>query len=218
MPLATRKAFEAASGVKLIDGLGATEMLHVFISAQGDDIRDGAIGTPVPGFSATILDADGNELPDGEIGRLAVKGPTGCRYLADARQASYVQNGWNIPGDSMWRDGTGTSGIPARADDMIISAGYNIAGPEVEGALLTHPDVAECACVGIPDEERGMVVKAFVVPRDPAMATEAFAKELQDHAKSVIAPYKYPRQVEFRDRAPEDRPGKLQRFKLRVEQ
>ncbi|MDP9463302.1 MAG: AMP-binding protein [Actinomycetota bacterium] len=217
LPLATRKAFEAASGIKLIDGLGATEMLHVFISAAGDDIRDGAIGRPVPGFAATILDTDGNEVPAGEIGRLAVKGPTGCRYLADDRQASYVHDGWNFPGDSMWRDADGYFWYAARADDMIISAGYSIAGPEVEGALLTHPDVAECACVGIPDDERGMVVKAFVVARDPALATDAFVQELQDHVKKTIAPFKYPRRIEFRAELPRTATGKLQRYKLRAE-
>ncbi len=218
LPLATRKAFEAASGIKLIDGLGATEMLHVFISAAGDDIRDGAIGTPVPGFAATILGPDGNELPDGEIGRLAVKGPTGCRYLSDDRQAKYVQNGWNIPGDSMWRDADGYFWYVARDDDMIISSGYNIAGPEVEGALLAHSGVAECACIGVPDDERGMVVTAFVVAKDPAMATDVFAKELQDHVKNTIAPFKYPRRIEFRAELPKTATGKLQRYRLRAEQ
>jgi 2-aminobenzoate-CoA ligase len=218
LPLATRQAFEAASGIKLIDGLGATEMLHVFISASGDDIRDGAIGKPIPGFAATILDAEGNELPAGEIGRLGVKGPTGCRYLSDARQANYVQNGWNIPGDSMWRDGDDYFWYVARADDMIISSGYNIAGPEVEGALLTHSGVAECACIGAPDEQRGMVVTAYVVAKDPAMATAAFAKELQDHVKKTIAPFKYPRRIEFRTELPKTATGKLQRYRLRAEQ
>ena len=193
-------------------------MLHVFISATGDDIRDGAIGKAIPGFSATILDANGNELPAGEIGRLAVKGPTGCRYLSDIRQANYVQNGWNIPGDSMWRDEDGYFWYVARADDMIISSGYNIAGPEVEGALLTHSGVAECACIGVPDEERGMVVTAFVVVKDPAMATAAFAKELQDHVKQTIAPFKYPRRIEFRSELPKTATGKLQRYRLRAEQ
>jgi 2-aminobenzoate-CoA ligase len=218
LPLSTRKAFEAASGIRLIDGLGATEMLHVFISATGDDIRDGAIGKPVPGYEATILDTDGNHLPAGEIGRLAVKGPTGCRYLADDRQANYVQDGWNLPGDSMWCDDDGYFWYAARADDMIISAGYNIAGPEVEGVLLGHPGVAECACIGVPDDKRGMIVKAFVVPRDPASASDAFAKELQDHVKKTIAPYKFPRQIEFRAELPKTATGKLQRFKLRAEQ
>jgi 2-aminobenzoate-CoA ligase len=218
LPLGTRKAFEAACGVKLIDGLGATEMLHVFISASGDDIRDGAIGTPVPGYEARIIDVDGNELPAGEIGRLAVKGPTGCRYLADNRQANYVQDGWNLPGDSMWRDADGYFWYAARADDMIISAGYNIAGPEVEGVLLSHPGVAECACVGVPDDERGMVVKAFVVATDPASASAAFAEEVQDLVKRTIAPYKYPRQIEFRADLPKTATGKLQRFKLRAGQ
>ena len=218
LPLATRKAFEAASGIKLIDGLGATEMLHVFIAAAGDDIRDGAIGKAIPGFSATILDANGNELPAGEIGRLGVKGPTCCRYISDVRQANYVQNGWNIPGDSMWRDDDGYFWYVARADDMIISSGYNIAGPEVEAALLSHSGVAECACIGVPDDERGMVVTAFVVAKDPAMATAAFAKELQDHVKQMIAPFKYPRRIEFRTELPKTATGKLQRYRLRAEQ
>lgn len=218
LALATRTRFEAATGIKMIDALGATEMLHVFISAAGDDIRPGAVGRPIPGFEARIVDASGHELPCGEIGRLAVKGPTGCRYLADPRQTEYVQGGWNFPGDSMWRDDDGYFWYAARADDMIISSGYNIAGPEVEAAILTHDGVAECACVGVPDDERGMIVKAFVVPKDPTFATDAFAKELQDHVKQSIAPYKYPRLVEFRAELPKSTTGKLQRFKLRAGQ
>jgi 2-aminobenzoate-CoA ligase len=217
LPLSTRQAIERATGIKLIDGLGATEMLHVFISSAGDDIRDGAVGKPIPGFAATILDDAGHEAEPGVVGRLAVKGPTGCRYLADERQTTYVRDGWNFPGDSMHRDADGYFWYDARADDMIISAGYNIAGPEVEAALLSHPRVAECACVGVADADRGMVVKAYVVPKDSADCTDVFAKELQDHVKNTIAPYKYPRQIEFRSELPKTATGKLQRFKLRAE-
>ena len=217
LPLATRQAIEQLTEIRLIDGLGATEMLHVFISAAGDEIRPGAIGKPLAGFTAAIVDDDGNEVPNGTVGRLAVKGPTGCRYLGDDRQATYVQHGWNFPGDAMWRDDDGYFWYAARADDMIISSGYNIAGPEVEAALLTHPDVAECAVVGAPDDQRGMVVTAFVVTKDPQRATPAFAQALQEHVKAAIAPYKYPRVVEFRDELPRTATGKLQRFKLRSE-
>jgi 2-aminobenzoate-CoA ligase len=215
--LATRVAFREATGIQVIDVLGATEMLHAFIADYDDNVRDGAIGRVVPGFQAMIVDADGQELPPGEIGRLAVKGPTGCRYLDDDRQANYVKDGWNFPGDSMWRDVDGYFWYAARADDMIISSGYNIAGPEVEAAVLTHPAVLECACVGVPDEDRGMVVKAFVVLRDSSTASDVVAKELQEHVKLTIAPYKYPRRIEFRDELPKTATGKLQRYKLRVE-
>jgi 2-aminobenzoate-CoA ligase len=215
LPRGTRQRFQDATGLRLVDGLGATEMLHVFIAAKGDDIREGAIGTAVPGFVVTVIDEAGSELPPGAIGRLAVKGPTGCRYLDDARQTNYVQRGWNLPGDSVLRDEDGYIWYQARADDMIISAGYNIAGPEVEGALLTHDAVAECACVGVPDEERGMLVKAFVVPREGVVASAELAAELQAHVKATIAPYKYPRLIEFRTELPKTATGKLQRFKLR---
>lgn len=215
LPLATRVAWREATGVNLIDGLGATEMLHVFISAPPDEVVDGAVGRPLPGYEAAILDEDGNELPTGEVGRLAVRGPVGCRYLADARQLNYVRNGWNLPGDSMRRDAEGNYYYVARADDMIITAGYNVAGPEVEAALLTHPAVAECACVAAPDDERGHIVKAYVVVKDPTLAGDALTRELQDHVKATIAPYKYPRAIEYRSELPKTNTGKLQRFRLR---
>ncbi len=217
LPSGTRIAFRQATGINIIDALGATEMLHVFISASGGDIRDGAVGKPVAGYEAMIVDDEFNEMPDGEIGRLAVRGPTGCRYLADDRQTAYVHDGWNLPGDSMRRDEDGYFWYVSRADDMIISSGYNIAGPEVEGAILSHAAVAECACVGIPDESRGMIVKAFVVLKDPGAATPEMATMLKDHVKQTIAPYKYPREIEFRAELPKTATGKLQRFKLRNE-
>jgi 2-aminobenzoate-CoA ligase len=215
LPLSTRQRFRDASGLRLVDGLGATEMLHVFISSKGDDIRDGAIGRAVPGFTVAVTDDDGVEVAAGVVGRLAVRGPTGCRYLDDSRQATYVQQGWNYPGDTAVRDEDGYIWYQARADDMIISAGYNIAGPEVEAALLSHDAVAECACVGVPDSERGMVVKAFVVLRPGIEPSPALVGELQAHVKSTIAPYKYPRSIEFRPELPKTATGKLQRFKLR---
>jgi 2-aminobenzoate-CoA ligase len=211
LPRATWEAFHEATGIRIIDGIGATEMLHVFISAADDDIRPGSTGRPVPGFQACVLDDDGRPVPDGTAGRLAVKGPTGCRYLADDRQTTYVQHGWNITGDTYLRDADGYFWYQARSDDMIISAGYNIAGPEVEGALLRHPAVEECAVVGLPDEDRGMVVTAFVV-----RAADCTAQELQDFVKTQIAPYKYPRVVHFVDALPKSSTGKLQRFQLRA--
>ena len=217
LPLAIRVAWREATGVNLIDGLGSTEMLHVFISATPEDVVDGTVGVPVPGFEAVIMDDDGNELPDGEIGKLAVRGPTGCRYLADSRQTNYVRGGWNYPGDSMRRGADGNFTYIARADDMIISAGYNIAGPEVEAALLTHPAVGEVACVAAPDDQRGYIVKAYVVLRPGHDQTPEMARALQDHVKASIAPYKYPRQVEFRSELPKTQTGKLQRFRLREE-
>jgi 2-aminobenzoate-CoA ligase len=185
-------------------------MLHIFISASGSDIKPGSTGRAVPGYAATIVDPLGQELPAGEAGRLAVKGPTGCRYLDDPRQAAYVQNGWNLTGDTFLRDDDGYFWYQARSDDMIISSGYNIAAPEVEEALLRHPLVAECAVVGIPDEARGMLVKAYVVS-----AGAVTASELQDFVKAEIAPYKYPREVEFVTELPKTATGKLQRFRLR---
>ena len=215
LPVATWQAFHDATGVKIIDGIGSTEMLHIFISAADDDIVPGATGTPVPGYHATIVDAEGNELPAGEIGRLAVKGPTGCRYLSDPRQSVYVQNGWNITGDTFRRDEHGYFWYQARSDDMIISSGYNIAGPEVEEAVLRHPDVVECAVIGVPDEERGHLVAAYVVLRDGVVGDAAFVKALQDFTKAEIAPYKYPRAVHVVDALPRTSTGKLQRFRLR---
>jgi 2-aminobenzoate-CoA ligase len=215
LPKATWHAFHDATGVALIDGIGATEMLHIFISASGDAIRPGSTGLPVPGYEAAVVGEDGEPVGDGEIGRLAVKGPTGCRYLADDRQRNYVQRGWNLTGDSYVRDADGYFWFQARSDDMIISSGYNIAGPEVEDALLRHPDVAECAVVGAPDEERGSIVKAYVVLAEGVPATTETASALQDFVKKEIAPYKYPRSVAFLDALPKTQTGKLQRFKLR---
>jgi 2-aminobenzoate-CoA ligase len=215
LPRATWHAFHDATGVRIIDGIGATEMLHIFVAAADDDIRPGSTGRPVPGYVAQVVDDAGLPVPDGEIGRLAVRGPTGCRYLADERQRVYVQHGWNLTGDTYLRDADGYFWYQARSDDMIISSGYNIAGPEVEEALLRHPDVVECGVVGAPDEERGQVVKAYVVLRPDTVGDEMKAKELQDFAKATIAPYKYPRRVEFVAALPRTNTGKLQRFRLR---
>ncbi|MFA9430281.1 AMP-binding protein [Egicoccus sp. AB-alg2] len=215
LPASTWHAFHERTGLKLIDGIGSTEMLHVFIASADDDIRPGSTGRAVPGYEAMIVDDDGQPVPDGTVGRLAVRGPTGCRYLADARQADYVQRGWNLTGDAFSRDEDGYFWFQARSDDLIISAGYNIAGPEVEDALLAHEDVAEAAVVGLPDEERGAVVTAFVVPRDGVERDEELVRRLQDHVKQTIAPYKYPRRIEFRDELPRTQTGKLQRFRLR---
>ncbi|MCL4682548.1 MAG: AMP-binding protein [Rhodocyclaceae bacterium] len=215
LPDATRQLWKQASGIEIIDGIGATEMIHIFISSPPEKIRRGAIGQVVPGYHARIVDADGNPLPPGKVGRLAVQGPTGCRYLADPRQSQYVQDGWNLTGDAFSMDADGYFFYQARTDDMIISAGYNIAGPEVESALLAHPAVAECGVVGVPDPERGQVVKAVVVLREGHTPGEALARELQDFVKRTIAPYKYPRAVEFVDALPRTETGKLQRFRLR---
>jgi 2-aminobenzoate-CoA ligase len=219
LPLAIFEAWREATGIKLIDGLGATEMIHIFISSEGDTIRPGATGKAIPGYEARIVDDSGNPLPPGEIGKLAVRGPTGCRYLADPeRQKKYVQNGWNLTGDAYKMDADGYFWYQARADDMIISAGYNISGPEVEGVLLEHPKVRECAVIGAPDRERTMIVKAYVVLREAQNATPQTIKELQDFVKSEIAPYKYPRAIEFVDALPRTETGKVQRFKLREQE
>lgn len=202
-------------GLKVIDGIGGTELLHIFISAAGDDIRPGATGQPVPGHRATILDADGVELPPGEPGRLAVIGPVGCRYLDDDRQGAYVVNGWNVTGDIFSRDEDGYFYYQARTDNMIVSSGYNIGGPEVEAALDEHPDVVEVAVVAEPDPERGSIVCAFVVLKDGAVADAAKVAELQDHVKHTLAPYKYPRDVRFVSALPRNTSGKVQHFKLR---
>ncbi|MBO0878448.1 MAG: AMP-binding protein, partial [Pseudonocardia sp.] len=215
LPKAVWEDFHRQTGVRIIDGIGGTEMLHVFISAADEDIRPGATGTVVPGYRAAILDHDGNEQPDGTPGRLAVTGPTGCRYLSDERQRVYVDGGWNITGDTYVRDADGYFWYQARNDDMIISSGYNIAGPEVEEALLAHPDVAEVAVVGAPDEDRGMIVKAFVVLAGATTAGPAKAAELQGFCKRTIAPYKYPREIEFIDALPRTSNGKVMRYVLR---
>lgn len=215
LPTQTRQAVEDASGLRLIDGIGATEMLHIFISAAGDDIRPGSVGKPIPGFRATILDDDGNEAPDGQVGRLAVIGPTGCRYLADERQAVYVHNGWNLTGDTFLRDAEGYYIYQARSDNMIISSGYNIAAPDVENAINQHPDVLENAVVGRPDEDRGSVVCAFIVLVEGVTGDDAKSKEIKDFVKQNIAPYKYPRDIRFVSELPRNPSGKLQHFKLR---
>ena len=215
LPKATWDAVHDACGIRIIDGIGSTEMLHIFISAADDEIRPDSTGRAVPGYVAEVQDPDGRPVPDGELGRLAVKGPTGCRYLRGDRQTTYVQDGWNITGDVYVRDSDGYFHYQARADDMIISAGYNIAGPEVEEALLRHDAVAEAAVVGVPDEDRGMIVKAVVVLRPGAELGPDPAKTLQDFVKSEIAPYKYPRAIEFAEALPRTATGKLQRFRLR---
>ncbi len=215
LPDATRQLFRNATGIEIIDGIGATEMIHIFISHTPEKVRRGATGYAIPGYQATVLDAKGKPCAPGVVGKLAIKGPTGCRYLADDRQKTYVQKGWNVTGDAYLMDRDGYFFYQARTDDMIVSAGYNIAGPEVEGALMAHEAVAECGVVGAPDEERGQVVKAFVVLKLGYQKTEAVAKMLQDHVKNAIAPYKYPRAVEFVDALPRTETGKLQRFKLR---
>jgi 2-aminobenzoate-CoA ligase len=217
LPKAIFELVREKLGIELIDGIGSTEMLHIFIATAGADIRPGATGRPVPGYQARIVDEQGYEVPPGTVGRLAVKGPTGCRYLADDRQKDYVQGGWNLTGDSFSMDEDGYFWFQARADDMIISSGYNIAGPEVESALLGHPAVAECAVVGRPDEERGQIVMAFVVAKPGVATDDALIQTLQAHVKQTIAPYKYPRQIVFRERLPKTASGKLQRFKLRQE-
>ena len=215
LPAATRALWREATGIEIIDGIGATEMFHIFISADEAHARPGATGTAVPGYRARVVDDDGNEVPAGKIGRLAVQGPTGCRYLDDPRQADYVKGGWNYTGDAYLQDADGYFFYQSRTDDMIISAGYNIAAAEVEDALLGHAAVAECAVIGVADEERGQIVKAFVVLRSSHHADEAMVKALQDFVKATVAPYKYPRAVEFREALPRTETGKLQRFRLR---
>ncbi len=215
LPAATRQLWKASTGIEIIDGIGSTEMLHIFISADEAHAKPGATGLVVPGYQAALLGEDGRPVAQGQVGRLAVKGPTGCKYLADARQANYVQKGWNLTGDAYLQDTDGHYVYQARTDDMIISGGYNIAGPEVEGALLLHPSVAECGVVGQVDEARGTIVKAFVVLKPGHAAGAEMAKVLQDFVKQTIAPYKYPREIVFRDSLPRTETGKLQRFRLK---
>ncbi|WP_342779266.1 AMP-binding protein [Nonomuraea turkmeniaca] len=215
LPQDTWEQLRERLGLRIIDGIGATEMLHIFIAAAGDEIRPGATGTPIPGYRAAILDPDGSELGPGEPGLLGVIGPVGCRYLDDQRQKNYVLNGWNVTGDIFHKDEDGYFYYQSRTDNMIVSSGYNIGGPEVEAAIDAHPDVLECAVVGRPDAERGSVVCAFVVLRNGVTGDDAKAKEIQDHVKQVLAPYKYPRDVRFRDSLPRNTNGKLQHFRLR---
>jgi 2-aminobenzoate-CoA ligase len=214
LPEATWRAWQERTGIAITDGIGSTEMMHIFVSAAGDDVRPGATGKAVPGYEATVLDPDGNPLDEG-VGRLAIKGPTGCRYLDDPRQRDYVENGWNVTGDTYRKDADGYYWYLARSDDMIVSSGYNIGAPEVENALLSHPAVAESAVIGVPCAERGQKVKAFVVLAADAEASDALVAELQAHAKAQIAPYKYPREIEFVDALPKTATGKLRRSELR---
>ena len=207
----------AKTGKPILDGIGATEMLHIFISNRFEDLQPGCTGRPVVGYEARIVDDEMNEAPRGTIGRLAVRGPTGCRYMSDARQTEYVREGWNLTGDSFYQDEDGFFHFAARSDDMIVSSGYNIAGPEVEAALLSHPDVAECAVIGADDAERGQIVEAHVVLVPSASRDATTVKRLQDHVKATIAPYKYPRSVKFIDALPKTQTGKIQRFRLRAE-
>lgn len=215
LPAPVYEEWTQKTGKPILDGIGATEMLHIFISNRLDDRHPGSTGRPVTGYEARIVDADMQEVPRGTVGRLAVRGPTGCRYLADDRQKDYVRDGWNLTGDSFVQDEQGRFHFAARSDDMIVSAGYNIAGPEVEAALLAHADVAECAVIGIDDAERGQIVEAHVVLVDGIARDEETVRRLQEHVKAVIAPYKYPRSVRFADALPKTQTGKIQRFRLR---
>ncbi len=215
LPAATRELWASATGLGMIDGIGSTELLHIFISARAQDAVPGATGQVVPGYRARVVDDQGQEVPDGTVGRLAVRGPTGCRYLADERQRQYVQHGWNLTGDAYRRDAQGHFHYVSRTDDMIVSSGYNIGAPEVEDALMSHPAVAECGVIGVPDEERGQIVKAFVVLRPEHPPSEQTLQALQDHVKATIAPYKYPRAIRFVASLPRTETGKLQRFRLR---
>jgi 2-aminobenzoate-CoA ligase len=215
LPDATRTLWREVTGLEMLDGIGATELIHIFIAAAGADVRPGAIGRPVPGYEVAILDDTLRPVPTGTIGRLAVRGPTGCRYLSDPRQRTYVQDGWNLTGDAALMDADGYVFFQARTDDLIISAGYNIGAPEVEAAVMQHPAVAECAVVGVPDEERGQVVKAVIVLAAGQQASDALAVEIQEFVKRTIAPYKYPRLVEFTAALPKTDTGKLQRFRLK---
>ena len=214
LPAPVYQEWMAKTGKPMLDGIGATEMLHIFLTNRFSDHRPACTGRPVAGYEAKVVGEDGGEMPRGEVGRLAVRGPTGCRYLADDRQRKYVKDGWNLTGDSFWQDDEGRFHFAARSDDMIVSAGYNIAGPEVEAALLSHPAVLECAVVGVADAERGQIVEAHVVLAPGHIGDSLLVKALQDHAKSVIAPYKYPRRVVFTDGLPKTQTGKIQRFRL----
>ena len=217
LPAATFNAWEKATGIRLMDGIGSTEMLHMFIGCPASAAKPGSTGTVVPGYKARVVDEHGDDVPTGTIGRLAVAGPTGCRYLNNiANQQKYVQYGWNLTGDAYWQDADGYFWYVSRTDDMIVTAGYNVSGPEVENVLLTHPAVSECAVVGIADEARGQIVKAFIVPPPGMAGSETLARELQDFVKGELAPYKYPRAIEFVAELPRTLTGKLQRYRLRT--
>jgi 2-aminobenzoate-CoA ligase len=215
LPDAIRQLWKRATGIEMTDGIGGTEVMHIYISSAGAQVRPGSIGQVVPGYQAQIVDENMQAVAPGTVGRLAVRGPTGCRYLDDPRQQDYVKNGWNLPGDTFVMDEDGYFSYRARNDDMIISAGYNIAGPEVEGALMQHEAVVECGVVGTPDEERGQIVQAFVVLKTGFAATQDMTLQLQEHVKQTIAPFKYPRRIVYLDALPRTETGKLQRFKLR---
>jgi 2-aminobenzoate-CoA ligase len=215
LPAPVYEEWTRKTGKPILDGIGATEMLHIFITNRFDDRAPGVTGRPVTGYEAKVVDAAMNEVPRGAIGKLAVKGPTGCRYLADERQGDYVRDGWNLTGDAFVQDEDGRFRFAARTDDIILSAGYNIAGPEVEAALLSHPFVAECAVIGVDDEERGQIVEAHVVLMAGTAADDATRKLLQDHVKATIAPFKYPRSLRFAETLPKTQTGKIQRFRLR---
>lgn len=215
LPDATRQLWKEKTGIEITDGIGGTEMIHIYISSAGTQVRAGSIGQVVPGYAARIVDDDMQPVPHGTPGRLAVRGPTGCRYLDDARQNNYVKDGWNLPGDTFSMDQDGYFYYVARNDDMIISAGYNIAGPEVESALLQHPAVAECGVVGVPDDERGQIVMAYVALKPEYTADAEMVETLQNFVKQSIAPFKYPRRIQFIPALPRTETGKLQRFRLR---
>ncbi len=215
LPAAVFEEWNAKTGKPMLDGIGATELLHIFITNRLDDAKPGCTGRQVRGYEAKVVDDDMNEVDRGDVGRLAVRGPTGCRYLDDQRQTAYVRNGWNLTGDSFIQDSDGDFHFIARSDDMIVSAGYNIAGPDVEHALLQHESVLECAVVGAPDEQRGTIVEAHVVLREGWDGDKLMVKILQDHVKSTIAPYKYPRAIHFLEELPKTQTGKIQRFKLK---
>jgi 2-aminobenzoate-CoA ligase len=215
LPAPVYETWMEKTGKPMLDGIGATELLHIFISNRLLDSKPACTGTPVRGYEAKVVDEDLREVPRNTVGRLAVRGPTGCRYLADTRQQAYVRDGWNLTGDSFLQDDEGYFHFVARSDDMIVSSGYNIAGPEVEAALLSHPSVVECAVIGVPDEARGQIVEAHVVVHEGVEASDDTTRMLQDHVKATIAPYKYPRSVVFTDALPKTQTGKIQRFRLR---
>jgi 2-aminobenzoate-CoA ligase len=215
LPVATRTAWAAATGIQIHDGIGGTELIHIYIASDPQSYREGALGKVLPGYRAMLVDEDMNPVPPGVEGKLAIKGPTGCRYLADERQSKYVRDGWNITGDTFHTDADGYFYYHARVDDIIVTSGYNVSSPEVESVLLEHPAVAECAVIGVPDSDRGQILKAYVVPRAGWTGDDTLVRTLQDHVKSTAAPYKYPRAVEFVTSLPRTETGKLQRFRLK---